>query len=132
MSIRRFEDMECWQLARELTKRVYQVSGKGLFAKDFELRGQIRSAAGSSMHNCAEGFDGGSNPEFIRFLGYGQRSCTEVKSQLYAAIDQDYVTQGEFDEIYALASHTHSKIGGFIKYLLSTSKASPARPRTKN
>lgn len=132
MSIRRFEDMECWQLARELTKQVYRVSGKGLFAKDFELRGQIRAAAGSAMHNCAEGFDGGSNPEFVRFFGYAQRSCTEVKSQLYAATDQAYITQDEFDEIYALATRTHGKIGGFIKYLSSIAKPTPGKPRTKN
>lgn len=131
MSICRFEDMECWQLARELTKRVYQVSGRGSFAKDFELRGQIRSAAGSAMHNCAEGFDGGSNPEFVRFLGYAQRSCTEVKSQLYAAIDQAYVTQTEFDETYQLATHTHAKIGGFIHYLLKAPDPSDKR-RTRN
>src|SRR5688500_6775777 len=80
MTIRRFEDIESWQLARELTKRVYAVAMRGAFAKDFGLRDQITRAAGSAMHNIAEGFDGGSNPEFVRFLRYAQRSCSEVQS----------------------------------------------------
>ena len=73
------------------------------------------------MHNIAEGFDGGSDAEFIRFLRYAQRSCTEVKSQLYAALDQDYISDEQFQLIYGQATKTHSKIGGFIRYLVSRS-----------
>jgi four helix bundle protein len=117
MVIRRFEDIEAWQLARELCRRVYAITAKGTFAKDFELRNQIRSAAGSVMHNIAEGFDGGSNAEFSKFLRYAQRSCTEVQSELYVALDQAYISNGEFEELYSQAKKTRSKTGGFIKYL---------------
>jgi four helix bundle protein len=72
------------------------------------------------MHNIAEGFDAGSNPEFTRFLRYAQRSCTEVMSELYVALDQGYVSQSEFDSAYQLATQTHAKIGGFISYLVRT------------
>jgi four helix bundle protein len=71
------------------------------------------------MHNIAEGFDGGSDAEFIRFLRYAQRSCTEVKSQLYAALDQDYISDEQFRLIYEQAAKTHKCIGGFIRYLAS-------------
>jgi len=111
-------------LARELCQRVYEVTGKPAFAKDFELRDQIRSAAGSAMHNIAEGFDGGSNAEFSKFLRYAQRSCTEVQSELYVALDQNYLANEEFEELYAKAKKTRAKIGGFIKYL--------TQPSTKN
>jgi four helix bundle protein len=121
MSIRRFEEIEGWQLARELTKRVYAVAMHGPFAKDFGLRDQITRAAGSVMHNIAEGFDGGSNAEFVKFLRYAQRSCSEVQSQLYVALDQAYISQDEFDAIYEHAAKTHSKVGGFIRYLLTNS-----------
>lgn len=117
MKITRFEDIEAWQLARGLTREVYRASKTGEFARDFALRDQIRAAAGSSMHNIAEGFDGGSNAEFVRFLGYAQRSCTEVQSQLYVALDQQYVSGAEFQVLYDHARETHAKIGGFIKYL---------------
>lgn len=118
MTIRRFEDIEGWQLARELTKCVYSVAMRGAFAKDFGLRDQITRASGSVMHNIAEGFDGGSNAEFIKFLRYSQRSCSEVQSQLYVALDQAYISQDEFDSLYNQAAMTHAKVGGFIRYLL--------------
>jgi len=115
--IERFEDIEGWQLARELARMVYSLTKGVEFSRDFGLKDQIQRAAGSVMHNIAEGFDGGSNAEFVRFLRYSQRSCTEVKSQLYVALDQQYITQPQFDDTYQLASKTHAKIGGFIKYL---------------
>ena len=119
MAIRRFEEIEGWQLARELTKRVYAVATRGAFAKDFGLRDQITRASGSTMHNIAEGFDGGTNAELVRFLRYSQRSCSEVQSQLYVALDQAYISQDEFDSIYEQAARAHAKVGGFIQYLLS-------------
>jgi four helix bundle protein len=117
MSITKFEEIESWQMARELTKKVYSVSKVGGFASDFGLRDQIRRASGSVMHNIAEGFDSGSNPEFIRFLRYAQRSCTEVQSELYVALDQNYISDEQYQAIYELAGQAHAKIGGFIRYL---------------
>jgi four helix bundle protein len=66
--IERFEDLQSWQKARQLTNAIYDLTEQPKFAKDFRLSGQIRGAAGSIMHNISEGFDAGSNPEFIRFL----------------------------------------------------------------
>jgi len=132
MPIRRFEDIEGWQSARELTRQVYAVAHCGEFSRDFGLRDQITRAAGSTMHNIAEGFDGGSNPEFIKFLRYSQRSCSEVQSQLYVARDQDYLTRDEFDAIYAQAELTHAKVGGFIRYLLSAPSPNSHKPGLKN
>jgi four helix bundle protein len=63
MRIERFEDIEAWQLARELTCKVYELKKKPRFARDFGLKGQIQDAAGSSIHNIAEGFDSETNPE---------------------------------------------------------------------
>ena len=70
MRIKRFEDIEAWQLARELARKVYRLTNKPRFAKDYGLKRQIQDAAGSSMHNIAEGFDSETNAEFIRFLRY--------------------------------------------------------------
>ena len=74
------------------------------------------------MANIAEGFDSGSRAEFARFLAYAQRSCSELQSEIYVALDQDYITKKEFDAIYSLASKTHSKIGAFIRYLKQRTK----------
>ena len=112
MKIERFEDIEAWQIGRNLTHLVYEETKSKEFAKDYGLKDQIQRAAGSVMHNIAEGFDGGSNAEFIKFLRYSQRSASEVQSELYVALDQRYISQKIFQELYDLAAHAKSKIGG--------------------
>ena len=126
MIIERFEDIEAWQLGRELTKRIYALAREGRFSRDYGFMDQIQRACCSIMHNIAEGFDAGSNPEFIRFLGYSKRSCTEVQSALYIALDQEYVSESEFDNLYEMAGVIRSKIAGFIKYLREFEKKGKA------
>jgi len=67
-AMRKFEEMEAWQLSRERVRDVCRVSREGVFAKDFGLQDQIRRAAVSIMSNIAEGFERGGNKEFINFL----------------------------------------------------------------
>jgi four helix bundle protein len=92
MKIERFGYIEAWKLARKLTQNIYFLTKKTAFSKDYGLKKQIQDAADSSMHNITEGFDAESNAEFIRFLRYAKRSCTEVQSELYLAIDEHYIT----------------------------------------
>lgn len=120
MPIKRFEDIEAWQIARKLTQEVYAIVKSDKFSRDWGLRDQITRASSSVMHNIAEGFNSGSGKEFVRFLSYAQRSCTEVQSQLYVALDQGYIQRNRFEYIYEIAEHAKAKIGGFIKYLKST------------
>ena len=118
-NIERFEDLQSWQKARKLTNLIYDLTATGSFAKDFELRNQIRRAAGSAMHNIVEGFDAGSNPEFIRFLKMARRSASEVQSQLYLALDRQYITENQRREAHKLATETKKLINGMIGYLRS-------------
>ena len=122
MKIERFEDIKAWRLARELTKRMYALARKGRSSRDYGLIDQIQRTCGSIMHNIAEGFDAGSNSEFVRFLGYAKCSCTEVQSALYIALDQKYVSKSEFNKLYKIAEVTQTNIAGFIKYLLESKK----------
>jgi len=117
MRIKRFEDIEAWQLARELARKVYSLTKKPRFEKDYELKRPIQDAAGSSMHNIAEGFDSETNAEFIRFLRYAKRSCTEVQSELYLALDEEYISADEFKDVYEQDRRTRATSYGFIKYL---------------
>jgi len=131
MKITRFEDIESWQMARELTRLIYKITKSQKFSKDYGLKDQICRASVSVMSNVSEGFNSGSRAEFARFLAYAQRSCSEVQSQLYVALDQNYITKRTFDEIYMLASNAGSKIGAFIKYLKKPSTKNQT-PRTGN
>ena len=117
MNYKRFEDLPCWIKARELCQAVYELINLPDFRKDFSFRNQIWAAAGSVMDNIAEGFEDSSTKEFIKFLGYSQRSCSEVQSQLYRAIDCCYINKKQFGKVYALASDCRKQIKGFRKYL---------------
>jgi four helix bundle protein len=121
MRITRFEEIEAWQIGRDLSQFVYRVVKKK-FSKDYGLKDQVCRSSVSIMANIAEGFDSGSRAEFARFLAYAQRSCSELQSEIYVVLDQNYITQKEFDEIYSLASKVKSKIGAFIKYLKQRTK----------
>ncbi|MBW1768460.1 MAG: four helix bundle protein [Deltaproteobacteria bacterium] len=125
MKIKRFEDIEAWQLARELTRKVYRLTKNPGFVKDYGLKRQIQDAAGSSMHNIAEGFDSETNVEFIRFLRYAKRSCTEVQSELYIALDENYISTEEFKDTYEQARRTRAAVRGFINYLRKYEERKP-------
>ena len=99
MVIRRFEDIESWQVARRLTAEVYEASNQERFGKDFALRDQIRKAAISIMANIAEGFGRKGAPELIRFLTIAQASCIELQSHLYIALDLNYLEQSAFNDL---------------------------------
>ena len=115
-----FEDIEAWRDARTLVKKIYEITGKGGFSRDFGLRDQIRRAAVSTMSNIAEGFERASNKEFVRFLYMAKGSAGEVRSQLYAAADLGYLEEQRSDELIGFVETVSRRIAGFIKYLKST------------
>ena len=123
--IERFEDLLSWQKARQLANLVYDLTEHTLFAKDYRLSNQIQGAAGSVMHNIAEGFDSGTNAEFIRFLKMSRRSASEVQSELYLALDRKYINQDELNKAYDLATESKRLINGMIAYLR---KSKPLKP----
>src|SRR4030066_1116208 len=91
-----FEELQIWQKARELVKAIYKLSMTDKFKKDYSLVDQIRRSSVSIMSNIAEGFERGSNTEFIQFLYIAKGSAGKVRAQLYAALDQEYLSNGEF------------------------------------
>ena len=114
--------MHAWQSARELVKLIYDATKQQDFSRDFALRDQIRRAAISVMSNIAEGFGSGSDAEFLRFLGYARRSVSETQSQLYAALDQGYISSEKFDELYLKANIAERQINALIGYLSRSRK----------
>jgi four helix bundle protein len=112
-----FEDIDAWQKARKLTKGIYSISNQGAFSKDFGLREQIRKSSVSIMSNIAEGFERDGRKEFIQFLAIAKGSAGEVRSQLYVALDQDYIDNSVFEHHYNLAEKTSRMIAGLMNYL---------------
>ncbi len=101
--IERFEDIEAWKKARELTKVIYEVTAQGRIATDFSLRDQLRRASVSIMANIAEGFEREGNKEFRQFLTIAKGSVGEVKSLLYVTLDAEMTSSEQFQRIMELA-----------------------------
>jgi four helix bundle protein len=116
-TIKRFEDLECWQEARKLVKLIYELTKKDAFSKDFRLAGQITDSSVSSMANIAEGFHRRSNKDFMRFLDYSRSSVAETVSHSYVALDQDYMTEEELEAVKQQADIVWKTVNNFITYL---------------
>jgi four helix bundle protein len=117
MKIERFEELEIWKEARNLTKRVFEITSTEPFHSDFKFRDQIRASSGSIMDNIAEGFERDGNKEFIQFLSVAKGSCGETRSQSYRAFDYQYINQDILDELILQTTQLSKKTSSFITYL---------------
>lgn len=132
-TIHNFEDLQVWQLSRELAKRVYKITLEPALARDFVLKDQMRRSSGSIMDNIAEGFGRGGNKEFCNFLSLAKGSATELKSQLFRALDHEYIDEKTF----SILSEYVIRIQQMINKLSSALRNSPYRgskfkPPTEN
>jgi four helix bundle protein len=116
-SVQRFEELEVWQNARALTREIYKSSNSGAFAKDFALKDQLRRASISILSNIAEGFERSGNREFSHFLYMAKGSAGELRAQLYAAFDLNYIPQNDFQTLSASSETIAKQLSSLIKYL---------------
>jgi four helix bundle protein len=114
-SIKRFEDLECWQEARKLVRQIYELTKKKNFSADFELKNQIRRSALSTMANTAEGFHRNSNKDFLKFLDYSRASIAETLSHAYVALDQNYIVEADMENLKNKAELVWRKINNLIR-----------------
>ncbi len=115
-----FEEIEAWQLARQLTREIYALTDNGTFAGDYGLRDQIRRASVSILSNIAEGFERDGAKEFAQFLSLAKGSAGEVRAQLYVALDQNYIDREIFDRLQTDLRIIGRKLSGLMKYLRQT------------
>jgi len=132
-TVQRFEDLEIWQIARELYNKISKLAELLREAKEFRFAEQIKSAAGSIMDNIAEGFERNSRLEFVNSLSISKGECGEVKSQLYRALDDQRIDKKLFEELCGDTEKESRKIASFMKYLnTSEIKGLKFKDRIKN
>ena len=119
-TIKRFEDLEVWQLAREQAREIYKLAQVGTFSKDFDLKNQINASAGSTMDNIAEGFERFTNKDFCHFLVISRGSNGEVRSQLYRAFDRNHISEETLKSRLDFSIIIGNKIKSFMDYLQSS------------
>jgi four helix bundle protein len=116
-TIKRFEDLEIWQLARQLAKEVNELTLRENFAKDFSIKNQIKSSSGSTMDNIAEGFERDGNQEFHQFLSISKGSIGETRSQLYRAFHYGCIHENELEIYIEKCLILSRKTGNMMEYL---------------
>ncbi len=119
-AIERFEDIEAWKKARQLTASIYRISSSGAFGRDFGLRDQIRRASVSVMSNIAEGFERRGDREFARFLHIAKGSAAEVRAQLYVGADVGFITRDQLDDLKRNIEEISRMIHGLIRSLTTS------------
>ncbi len=117
MKVARFEDLDAWMVGRELANLIYVYGKTGELSKDYGFKDQLQRAAVSVMNNIAEGFERGSNKDFAKFLFIARGSSGEVRSMLYLALDQKYITDAQFKDAYGLCVRESQLCWGLIKHL---------------
>ena len=130
-TFKRFEEIDCWKRARELTRAIYSVSSKSPFSRDFGLKDQIRKASVSVMSNIAEGFERRRRTEFFRFLEIAKGSCAEVSSHLYVAFDVGYVAESQFLSLLGQASELQRILGGLKASVARSADAERGGPQAR-
>ena len=116
-TIKKFEELEIWQLARILYQKISEVAKMLRDQKGFRFSEQIKSSSGSIMDNIAEGFERNSRLEFLNSLSISKGESGELKSQLYRCLDDKYIDQKKFSELYYDTDILVRKISAFIIYL---------------
>lgn len=109
-TVEKFEDLLCWQRARELVREVYK-EFKSL--NDHGFKDQIQRAAVSVLSNISEGFESGTREEFVNYLYIAKASAGEVRAQLYAASDIGYLNIETFKHLKSLAEECSRLIQSF-------------------
>jgi len=115
--VTKFEELEVWQEARELAKRIFELTHDLAFPRDFGYISQINNAAGSIMDNIAEGFERGGRKEFIQFLSVSKGSAGEVRSQIYRGLDRNYFSKPIYQELSDAVERISKRLSAFISSL---------------
>ena len=127
-TIKRFEDLECWQEARKLVGVIYRLTRKETFRKDFELVSQVKRSVISSMANIAEGFHRNSAKDFMRFLDYSRTSVAETISHMYVALDQNFIDKTDMANVIEQSDIVWKKVNNLISYLKQHRKEKSSKP----
>ena len=115
--IQKFEELDIFKKARQLSKDIYAITNRLSFANDVRFAQQIHASVGSIMDNIAEGFERNGNKEFVQFLYIAKGSCGEVRSQIIRASDVGFLDKEMALELYNKSLTLSREISSLIKVL---------------
>lgn len=115
-----YTDLDAWKKARELVNFMYSTSKAFPKEELFGLTSQIRRSAVSIPSNIAEGSGRYSRKESLHFYYIARGSLYELETQLFLALDPNYINQEQLDKALSLSGSTKKLLNGLIAYFKST------------
>ena len=131
MGARRYEDLEAWQLCRQLADEVAALLATRQASDDFDLFDQLKSASRSPCRNIAEGFGRYYPKEFAPFLRIAKGSLLETGEHLRDARGARWITAEREGELIRLRDRAIAATVRFLAYLESDPPQGPHRPDRK-
>jgi hypothetical protein len=116
-TIKNFEELDVWKISMELCTEIYNLTNSELFSKDFALNDQIRRSAISIPSNISEGYERDGVNQFLYFLAISKGSCGELRTQLRIALNLNYLSSMDYNNLNEKCLSTSKQLSGFIKYL---------------
>jgi four helix bundle protein len=116
---RGFENLEVWRVGRELKKLVSEFCKKFPKHEIYSLTSQIKNSSRSVTANIAEGYGRFHYQENIQFCRQSRGSLVETKDHIYTALDENYITQNDFDTFIEKYDHCLKLLNGYITYIES-------------
>ena len=117
MTVQRFEDLEIWKNARELCRKIRDISDSGSLGKDYSLKDQILRSCGSCMDNIAEGYERDGKKEFLQYHYISKGSLGETRSQVHRCSDAHHLTEDQYSSLLNDCLNLSAQIKKFINYL---------------
>jgi four helix bundle protein len=128
MAFQSFEDLEVWQRGCRLTVDVFK-SFAG--CRNFTMQDQVQRSALSVPCNVAEGYERGSNKEFIRFLNIAKGSGSELRTQLYISRKLEFLTKEDFDRLVDESKQIAAMLHGLSQAVAKRMMKKPKRVRSE-
>jgi len=116
-TITSFEDVKAWQAGRALALKIYRVTNKPSFLQDDALCDALRQAALAVSSRIASGFEQRNDARFADQLRRALGATGAIRSQMYVALDAQYVTQPDFDAVARNLDDTRRMIQSLLRYL---------------
>ncbi|MBP2832402.1 four helix bundle protein [Aquimarina sp. U1-2] len=111
-----YTDLEVWKEARELVNTIYEITKAFPSDELYGLIVQMRRCSISIPSNIAEGCGRKTSSDTIRFLHISRGSLYELETQVYLAVDQNYVTDRKNQELRTQIKKCKMLLNGFINY----------------
>jgi four helix bundle protein len=113
-----FEKLDVWQKAIDSADLVYSETQAFPTEERFGLTNQLRRVAISISSNIAQGSSRSSKNDFGRFTEIAAGSVFEAVSQAFIARRQSFLSEAQFQKIYA--EELSRMLSGLRRSLLST------------